>query len=196
MALELTLKKTKAPVYPTKSTINLVTCDQKPVKTQRNIIVFAIAVVAIALFAKFGVIDVMAQASASAGRLASAQSQLSQLEANNANYNELRQQYETYVINSLSDEEKSLVDRGAVLNLLQSTVANIADLQTVSISGNEVQLQFVNTSLEDTSKVVASLENNQLVSAVALSTAKTDKNDDVVSTVTITLKSATEVKGA
>lgn len=196
MALELTLKKTKAPVYPTKSTINLVTCDQKPVKTQRNIIVFAIAVVAIALFAKFGVIDVMAQASASTGRLASAQSQLSQLEANNANYNELRQQYETYVINSLSDEEKSLVDRGAVLNLLQSTVANIADLQTVSISGNEVQLQFVNTSLEDTSKVVASLENNQLVSAVALSTAKTDKNDDVVSTVTITLKSATEVKGA
>ena len=77
-----------------------------------------------------------------------------------------------------------------MLALLENTVASTADLQTVVISGNVVELQFANASLDDVSRVVASLESDPLVAGVSVSTAKTDKHDDVVSTVTILLMGA------
>ena len=90
----------------------------------------------------------------------------------------------------LSDGEKALADRGAILDLLQGTVANMAELQSVNVTGNTVMLQFANTSLQDVSRVVASLEGSDLVANVSMSTAKTDRNDEVVSTITVTLAGA------
>lgn len=189
MALEMTLKRPKKAVYPTKNTINLVACDEKPVRTKRDIIIFVVAMVAVLLFAKFGVVDVMGSAMSASSKVASAQAQLTALQQGNADYSKLQEQYATYTVNSLSDDEKSLTDRAAILNLLQDSVASSANLKSVTISANTVLLQFSNTSLQDVSNVVDSLDKNPLVSNVAMSTAKTDKNDDVVSTVTITLNS-------
>lgn len=57
MALELT--RAKKPVYPTKTTINLAESNQAPRHLGRDLALFVLALVVIALFAKFGVIDVM-----------------------------------------------------------------------------------------------------------------------------------------
>ena len=172
MALEMTLKRSKKPVYPTKTTINLAVDDKGENKMARNLVLFAVALVLIALFAKFAVVDVMAAASA------------------NADYDELQERYAAFTVNSLSDVEKALADRGAILDLLQGTVANMAELQSVNVTGNTVMLQFANTSLQDVSRVVASLEGSDLVANVSMSTAKTDRNDEVVSTITVTLAGA------
>ena len=180
MALEMTLKRSKKPVYPTKTTINLAVDDKGENKMARNLVLFAVALVLIALFAKFAVVDVMAAASAASGKVAAAQSQLSALEAANADYDELQERYAAFTVNSLSDVEKALADRGAILDLLQGTVANMAELQSVNVTGNTVMLQFANTSLQDVSRVVASLEGSDLVANVSMSTAKTDRNDEVV----------------
>lgn len=188
MAIELDFKRNKKPVYPTKTSINLVTCNQQPRNVGRNLGLFALAMVGVLLFAKFGVVDVIGAASAASGKVATAQTQLTELQAANADFADLQEQYAAFAVNNLTDEEKVLADRGQVLALLANTVANSADLQSVQISGNTVQLQFANTSLDDVSRVVASLENEELVAGVSMSTAKTDKNDDVVSTVTIALK--------
>ena len=190
MALEMTLKRSKKPVYPTKTTINLAVDDKGENKMARNLVLFAVALVLIALFAKFAVVDVMAAASAASGKVAAAQSQLSALEAANADYDELQERYAAFTVNSLSDVEKALADRGAILDLLQGTVANMAELQSVNVTGNTVMLQFANTSLQDVSRVVASLEGSDLVANVSMSTAKTDRNDEVVSTITVTLAGA------
>lgn len=187
MALELTLKRSKKPVYPTKTTINLAEDDQRGNNT-RSLVLFVVALIAIALFAKFAVIDVMGAANASLAKVTTAQSQLSALEEANADYPELQERYAAFALNSLSDEERALADRGAILELLQGTVANMAELQSVSVTGNTLMLQFANTSLEDVSRVVASLESSDLVANVSMSTAKTDRNDEVVSTITVTLK--------
>lgn len=188
MAIELDFKRSKKPVYPTKTSINLVTCNQQPRNVGRNLALFAVAMVGVLLFAKFGVVDVIGAASTASGKVATAQAQLTELQAANADFADLQEQYAAFAVNNLTDEEKVLADRGQVLALLANTVANSADLQSVQISGNTVQLQFANTSLDDVSRVVASLENEELVAGVSMSTAKTDKNDDVVSTVTIALK--------
>ena len=190
MALEMTLKRSKKPVYPTKTTINLAVDDKGENKMARNLVLFAVALVLIALLAKFAVVDVMAAASAASGKVAAAQSQLSALEAANADYDELQERYAAFTVNSLSDVEKALADRGAILDLLQGTVANMAELQSVNVTGNTVMLQFANTSLQDVSRVVASLEGSDLVANVSMSTAKTDRNDEVVSTITVTLAGA------
>lgn len=84
----------------------------------------------------------MAAASAASGKVAAAQSQLSALEAANADYDELQERYAAFTVNSLSDVEKALADRGAILDLLQGTVANMAELQSVNVTGNTVMLQF------------------------------------------------------
>ncbi len=190
MALEFELKRTKKPQYPTKTTINLANCNQHSQNVVRSVALFAVAMVAVLLFSKFAVVDVMGAASASAAKADAAQAQLSALEASNADFNELQQRYDGYAANNLSDEEKSLVDRQSVLALLESTVLQTADLRAVQLSGNIVQLRLANPSLEDVSGVVASLEGNNLVSNVNVSTAKTDKNDDVISTIVITLGSS------
>lgn len=196
MALEMTLKRSKKPVYPTKTTINLAVDDKNEASLVRNLVLFAVALVLIALFAKFAVIDVMGAASAASGKVAAAQSQLSALEASNADYEELQQKYADFMVNSLSDEEKALADRGAILDLLKGTVANIAELQSVNVTGNTVMLQFANSSLQDVSQVVASLEGSDLVASVSMSTAKTDRNDEVVSTITVTLVGADALAAA
>ncbi|WP_080800929.1 hypothetical protein [Arabiibacter massiliensis] len=193
MAFELELKRSKKPVYPTKTSINLVTSNQPPRNVGRNAALFAVAMVAVLLFAKFGVVDVMAAAQAATGKVASAQAELSALQADNADFADLEERYAAFAVNSLTDEERVLADRGEVLDLLSSTVAGAADLQSVRIAGNTVELQFANTSLDDVSRVVASLEDEEAVATVSMSTAKTDKNDDVVSTVTIILKGTGEV---
>lgn len=72
MALEMTLKRSKKPVYPTKTTINLAVDDKGENKLARNLVLFAVALVLIALFAKFAVVDVMAAASAASGKVAAA----------------------------------------------------------------------------------------------------------------------------
>lgn len=188
MALELT--RAKKPVYPTKTTINLAESNQAPRHLGRDLALFVLALMVIALFAKFGVIDVMGAASAASAKVTSAQAQLDDLEAGNADYSALQERYDSFAVNSLTAEELSLSDRKDVLALLENTVASTADLQTVVISGNVVELQFANASLDDVSRVVASLESDPLVAGVSVSTAKTDKHDDVVSTVTILLMGA------
>lgn len=187
MAFELELKRSKKPVYPTKTSINLVTSNQPPRNVGRNVALFAIAMVGVLAFAKFGVVDVMAAAQAASAKAASAQAELAALQAANADFEDLEEQYAAFAVNSLTEEERGLAERGEVLDLLSSTVAGAADLQSVRISGNAVELQFANTSLDDVSRVVASLEDKESVATVSMSTAKTDKNDDVVSTVTILL---------
>lgn len=190
MALELDLKRGKKPQYPVKTTINLAHCNQAPQNLARTVVLFAVAMVAVLLFSKFAVMDVLGAASASVSKAAAAEAQLASLVQGNADYPDLQQRYDEFAVSGLSDEESALVDRGAVLGLLQSTVMQSADLQAVSVSGNSVKLQLVNASLEDVSRVVASLESNSLVASVNVATAKTDKNDDVVSTVTVLLSSA------
>ena len=56
-------------------------------------------------------------ASAASGKVAAAQSQLFALEAANADYDELQERYAAFTVNSLSDVEKALADRGAILDL-------------------------------------------------------------------------------
>ena len=67
MALEMTLKRSKKPVYPTKTTINLAVDDKGENKLARNLVLFAVALVLIALFAKFAVVDVISHAAGITG---------------------------------------------------------------------------------------------------------------------------------
>lgn len=190
MALEFIVKRSKKPVYPDKTFINLAVADKGNQSTVRSLVLFAVALVAILLFAKFGVVDVLGAVAESESRVAAAQADLTALEEANADFAELQERYAAYAVTSMTEEERALADRGAVLDLLQSTVANVADLQSVKVSDNTVLLQFSNTSLEDVSRVVASLESSDLVAGVTMSTARTDRNDDVVSTVTVLLNGA------
>ena len=87
-----------------------------------------------------------------------------------ADYGQIRERYSVY---SATEEEQALIDRMAVLDLLDGALEGLAQLDTVSISGDAVQLQFSGVTLAQTAQIVRTLEGSPLVSSIRVNTAST-----------------------
>ena len=59
------------------------------------------------------------------------------------------------------------------LDLLDEAVGATADMETISISGDTVQLQFYDVTLSETSRIVRALEDSPLVAEITVNTALT-----------------------
>lgn len=188
------LKRGKAPVYPTKTSINLVDTEQ----TRGNLVVqltlFVIALLLIGVFAKFAVIDPLASGVASSGTVAEAQARLDQLAAANADYAAVNEQYDRYVVPGLSEDEQDLVDRDTVLDLLQQKVMDVGYLDVLSVSGNTVTATCLGANLNEISALVENLENDARVSHVTVSTAQDQSDSGTSATIKIVFKGALEAE--
>lgn len=183
----------KGAQYPTKTTINLVVAEKGTEFTPRTAVMLALVLVLAVLFGKFGVVDVMGAASQAESRVSAAQSQLATLQASNADYDEVQAEYDKIGVNGLSDDERLLADRGQVLDLIEDTASELGQLQAVRVSGNTVEMQFSDRTLNDVSRIMQVLEDRDIVANVGVSMAKTDGDADVVSVVTVTLQPAASV---
>lgn len=182
------LKGSKGTQYPSKTSINLVAVEQSAELTPRTVVLVLVVLLLAALFCKFAVIDVMGAASQAESRVSAAQSQLSTLQASNADYSKVQDEYDRIGMSGLTGDERALVDRNRVIRLLEDTAAQLGYLQAVRVSGNTVELQFSDRSLNDVSLLMKRLEDEDIVSGVSVSMAKTDDKSDVVSVVTVQLQ--------
>ena len=182
------LKGSKGTQYPSKTSINLVAVEQSAELTPRTVVLVLVVLLLAALFCKFAVVDVMGAASQAESRVSAAQSQLSTLQASNADYSKVQDEYDRIGMSGLTGDERALVDRNRVIRLLEDTAAQLGYLQAVRVSGNTVELQFSDRSLNDVSLLMKRLEDEDIVSGVSVSMAKTDDKSDVVSVVTVQLQ--------
>lgn len=182
------LKGSKGTQYPSKTSINLVAVEQSAELTPRTVVLVLVVLLLAALFCKFAVVDVMGAASRAESRVSAAQSQLATLQASNADYSKVQDEYDRIGMSGLTGDERALVDRNRVIRLLEDTAAQLGYLQAVRVSGNTVELQFSDKSLNDVSLLMKRLEDEDIVSGVSVSMAKTDDKSDVVSVVTVQLQ--------
>ena len=89
-------------------------------------------------------------------------------------YNEVRERYSRY---SATEEEKALIDRMEVLALLDEAVGSTADMDTMSINGSTVQLQFSGVTLAQTAQIVRALEESPIVAFTTVNTATTTQSE-------------------
>ena len=189
------LKRGKALAYPVKTSINLVDTQQQRGNLLAQLGLFAIALVLIGVFAKFAVVDPLAASAASSNEVSAAQARLDVLAAENADYAELNAQYDRYVVPGLSEEEQNLVDRDVVLNLLQQKVMGVGHLSSLRMEKNTATVTCLGADLNEVSALVESLESDQRVAHVTVSTAQGENDSSTSATIQIVFAGPLDVEG-
>lgn len=187
-------KRSKAPIYPTKTTINLVDTEKSRGNLAVQLALFAIALVLVGIFAKFAVVDPLANSMASSNDVAAAQARLDVLTTENADYAELNAQYDRYVVPGLSDDERSLTDRDTVLDLLQQKVMQVGHLSSLRVVGNTATATCLGADLTQVSALVEDLEGDSRVSHVTVSTAQGENDSSTSATIKIVFKGAVDAE--
>lgn len=180
--------KNKKTVYPAKTTINLVSADAARGNLVLQLALFLIVLVLVGIFAKFAVVDPLASALNSNSQVGAAQARLDELTAANANYAELNQKYARYVVTGLTEEELNLADRDLVLDLLEQKVVHVGYLSSLKVVGNIATVTCLGVPLDQVSSLVESLETDERVSHVTVSTAQGENDSGTSATIQITFE--------
>lgn len=191
------MKRHTNPNWPTKRTLNLVIREKTWSSPSRVTPLLVAIILAAALFSKLAVADRLAQVSRSEAENARLRQSISQLRADYADYDRVESQYRRYSYGSLSETERALPDRLAVLDLLEAKLLPAAQVKNMAVGGNSLSLTLAGITLEQTSGLVASLEDSDIVDSVAVYTAGYDQNrldgEEIrLLTMTITLAQAWE----
>ena len=117
------------------------------------------------------------------------------LAAENADYAELNAQYDRYVVPGLSEEEQNLVDRDVVLNLLQQKVMGVGHLSSLRMEKNTATVTCLGADLNEVSALVESLESDQRVAHVTVSTAQGENDSSTSATIQIVFAGPLDVEG-
>ena len=182
-------KRQKSDVIPTKEHMNLVAQDKKERNVKKTVLVTVIILVVAALFAKFAVIDFMAQVGAKQSELAEQQQlKTATLEKLSA-YEEIASEYEKYGFFELDDAKGTLsVDAMAALDLVDKHIANKATVSGLNLVGDTMTLTLTDISLNDVGKLTDELDKIDFVQSVSVSTAATQSDPgSVVTTMIIKL---------
>jgi len=155
--------------YPSKTRINLVAQEGKKEQNVTAIAIFVLFLVALAAFTKFMVIDQMAKVNAAEAAYQSAEDQLTALKTANADYAEVRAEYTRFGNSYMTENELSLQDRAAMLEVIDQKLSGRTGIQNVSISGNVASLSVTADTTGDISAVVEALRACDIVSFVNVS---------------------------
>lgn len=173
-------KRQKKTRYPQKRTMNLYYKPDRTTKPATVALYVLFVLVCLLGLSKFLVYDIWMEKVQAQQALAAAENELNSIMLELSDYNEVKERYQRY---SATDEERKLLDRMEVLDLLDSAVGSMAEINTISISGNTVQIQFSGVTLAQTAEIVRKLEASPIVERITVSTAATTQegaapNDD------------------
>lgn len=177
------------PVYPTKTSINLAQVEEETTApTPVVVTVFVIAMVGILAFAKFGVVDMLARASEATGEVAALQSQIAELQDASKDYAELKAELERYSAPGMTEDEATYANREHAIEVAEAVAGLGSQLQSISMTGNTLQIQMVDTNLATVSDVVAKIKKIKWVASVQPNTAaNTEDSKKITATITVGL---------
>lgn len=159
---------------PSKTTMNLA-FHESSFHLGRTLAFVVVAMAVILVFTKIAILDQTDKKTAAYAALAEKQTQLQLVMTKLAGYDELAAQYGRYSYGWMTEEEAALVDRMQVLSIVENQIVPAATVQDFAINNNVLTLNISNITLEQTSALVNTLENTQLVSSVSVYTAQSDE---------------------
>ena len=182
MALALKSKSKKAGglkrrrQMPVKRTINLATQGEKKMNVGLAIPSIVLIVVIAAVFSKFLVIDRFAEVTAAQKVVFDLQTRLDQGYAELADFDDLSELYAHYTYSGFTAEELNRTDRVDILNLIRNMVLPYAEVNSWSVTGNQLTINMTGESLQQINLIVQQLEQQDLVDFCTVNTANTDDN--------------------
>lgn len=170
-------KLTKAK-YPEKTSINLVMREEEAGNPKIQLTVFFVFLVFLAVFVKFGVIDQISRANEAESAYYAMQLQIDEYNRQTEDYDEVLKQYSHYSSGYLTEEEKLILDRMDVFQVLDKCVIPFVDVASVNMTGSNVNLTLAETTLQTVSTVVSELQSDEKVAFVTVSTASTNSSSE------------------
>ena len=156
--------------YPAKRSMNLFYKPDRTTKPATVALYVLFALVCLLGLGKFLVYDIWVETTQAQQALAAAERQRGSLLLELTDYNEVWERYSRY---SATEEERAAIDRMEVLELLDGALGGSAELNTVAIGGDAVQLQFSGVTLAETARIVRALEASPMVAGTRVNTAST-----------------------
>lgn len=133
--------------------------------------VILLAVLVLAIGAKVGILDLMEEKTAAYADLAAKQEQLMAISVQLTEYEEVAALYGRYSYGWMNESETGLVDRLAVLELVEEKLASKAMVSNFSVNGNVLTLNLAGVTLDETGAIVRDLESSPMVTGVTVSSA-------------------------
>ena len=160
-------KTKKTPALPSKKTMNFVH-HESSFNPKKVLPLAIVAIVVIAVFAKFGIMDQLDKKTAAYNDLAQRQEQLAVVNAKLAGYDELEKQYGRYSYGWMDESEVNMVSRMDVLALVEQKISPAAVIENIAVNGNVLTLNIHGITLEQASAMVKSLEESEMVTSATV----------------------------
>lgn len=142
---------------------------------------------ALLIFLQLGVIAPLHAYTQATAELSQAQSRLASAQTALQQYAEVEQAYLQLGQPFLQPEEKDLVPRSQVLDLICGQIRDRASVANLVIRGNTLTMDLLSVSLEEAGELLAALEQTPLVSqASMLSATASDGNATVLISISLT----------
>jgi len=160
-----------------KKTLNLAIREKHIVKYMLVIPTLAVIVLLAAVVSKFAVVDRLAQVSAARREVELLKDQAAALEAQYADFDEVRAEYNRY---TYKDFDRTLADRMDVLELIEREIFPVCQVQRLALAEKRLDLALEGLTLENTSELITRLNADKLVDSVRVSTATTTEENGTV----------------
>ena len=193
---------------PVKRTINLAGIGEKPIKASIAIPAIILIILAAAVLSKFFVYDRLRAVSAAEKEANAVRIELNDTYARMNDFGELSERYAHFTYSDMTEDELNRADRVAVVTMIEEVIQPRAELNSWSLTGNQVSLAITGRDLEEVTRLVNLIEEQEWVSYCTVSNATatdTDPDGDprgaaasattVTSHITIYLKTQQEVLG-
>lgn len=159
--------------YPVKTTMNLFYKPDRTTRPATAALYVLFALTCLLGLSKLLVYDLWMDSQEAQRGLAAVQEQLGETMSRLSDFDEVKERYSRY---SATGEERALVDRMEVLQLLDEAVSGVAQLDSVAVSGDIAQVQFSGVNLAQTAQIVHALESSPIVAGTVVNTAATTEN--------------------
>lgn len=159
--------------YPTKNVMNLyVKAVNAHSLTKTIVAVVLIAIIAAAL-TKFGILDRLDKVAAARAELDGYLQQQSALEAQLADFQQIKENYQRYTRHYQTAEEAALIDRIALLKTLDSDAAGLVDITSVAVSGDSATVTITADELSLVAQYKLVLQGSEYFTAADVYNAST-----------------------
>ena len=171
--------------YPAKRTMNLFYKPARTTKPSTVALSVLFALTCLLGLSKLLVYDLWMETQQAVQTRDAAEERFLGVMAELADYNEVQERYSRY---SATEEERETIPRMEVLAMLDQAAAGAA-MDSISITGDTVQVQFSGVTLAQPAEIVRNLETSSLVAGTMVNTASTtqDNNAQVQASVLIQL---------
>ena len=185
---------------PVKRSINLAHAGEKKSNLRLGVLSVILILLCVGMFAKYGVYDRLKAVDDARREVAAVQGQIQAKQDAIDAYGELAIKYAHYTYSGMTEDELSLADRVAILDLLKRLVLPTNYVESWTLKGNKLTLKISGKTLQELNLVTQLLEKDDMVDYCTVKTASTNSwtvNDafaEVSAQLEINLKRSEEVR--